>query len=173
MDYAEYLKSIGTEADAITVMVKSKADRMVKYSEIRREHIVTQAILKQECVAYKGGKCQFCGYSKCLRALEFHHVSRHSKRASIAELIRRSAGVSGRELIAELNKCVLLCANCHREVESGLAEVPVDLQQWHTKEGVITPEDERFEKILSLWDERHGVKDRLYLTDLRATLRNA
>ena len=70
---------------------------------------------KQEFVDMKGGKCQRCGYDKCLDALEFHH-----KDPSVKEtmLNKNTLANTGRreELLAELEKCELLCSNCHREV---------------------------------------------------------
>jgi hypothetical protein len=59
-----------------------------------------------------GGKCQRCGYSKCINALEFHHTS-EDKEDHITKIIRNS---SEQKVLKELEKCILLCANCHREL---------------------------------------------------------
>ena len=67
--------------------------------------------LKSEAVAYKGGKCEDCGYDKCEAALEFHHLDPSIKEASWNKI-----RLWGKErLFKELDKCVILCANCHRE----------------------------------------------------------
>ena len=66
--------------------------------------------LKVKAVEYLGGCCTKCGYHKCITALEFHHIS--SKQFSISETGRTR---SWEKVKAELDKCVLLCANCHRE----------------------------------------------------------
>lgn len=67
--------------------------------------------IKEKCVEYKGGKCKVCGYNKCMAALEFHH-----KDPSVKEYgINNSLTLSMSKLIPELDKCDLLCANCHRE----------------------------------------------------------
>jgi len=63
-----------------------------------------------------GGECQVCGYSRCAAALQFHHLNPKEKlfslsHDSVARSIERSR--------AEAAKCVLLCANCHAEVEVG------------------------------------------------------
>ena len=64
-----------------------------------------------------GGACAACGYSRYLGALAFHHVDPTAKRFTLAgEGVTRSLA-SARE---EARKCVLLCANCHAEVEAGL-----------------------------------------------------
>ncbi len=72
----------------------------------------SQEKLKQECVDYKGGCCQVCGYNKCLSALDFHHLNPKEKDFSVA---RKKMNVAHEKMRAELDKCVLLCANCHRE----------------------------------------------------------
>lgn len=71
--------------------------------------------IKIKCVEYKGGKCQECGYDKCIAALEFHHIDRSKKISNISK-IKTS---SWKNIKAELDKCVLLCNRCHREVEDG------------------------------------------------------
>lgn len=68
---------------------------------------------KLRAVEYKGGKCENaeCGYAKSVSALEFHHTSPEHKDFSISDTRLRS----WEALKAELDKCKLLCANCHRE----------------------------------------------------------
>lgn len=62
-----------------------------------------------------GGSCRICGYGRCLSGLEFHHINPLEKDFSI------SARMTSWEAIRpELDKCILLCANCHREVHEGL-----------------------------------------------------
>lgn len=68
--------------------------------------------LKEKCIDYKGGKCEKCGYNKCPSALEFHHPTSDKKFGISHKLTFNSF-----ELIKEeLDKCALLCANCHREL---------------------------------------------------------
>ena len=75
-----------------------------------------------------GGKCVICGYSKCFRALEFHHVDPHSKKFAVS--------VSGntkswKRMIDEAAKCALVCSNRHREVEDGITPQPAPLgEEW-------------------------------------------
>ena len=71
----------------------------------------TKARTKQKCVDYLGGECNHCGYKKCLSALEFHHVNPSIKSFGI----NRKTGRSFATLLPELNKCILLCSNCHKE----------------------------------------------------------
>lgn len=75
--------------------------------------------LKKKCVEYKGGKCEHCGYKKSLRALNFHHK----------DPTQKDFGISGKHcyswerIKAELDKCILLCSNCHMEVHEELDNV--------------------------------------------------
>ena len=67
--------------------------------------------LKEKCLAYKGGKCELCGYSKSKRALTFHHMNSTEKEFGIAGSHCRK----WEDIKAELDKCQLLCMNCHME----------------------------------------------------------
>ena len=66
--------------------------------------------LKVKAVEYKGGQCEDCGYSKCIAALEFHHMDPNEKDFEINSITK-----SWVKIKQELNKCKLLCSNCHRE----------------------------------------------------------
>ena len=68
--------------------------------------------LKQMAIEHKGGKCAACGYCKCVGALEFHHLNPSEKEFGLST---RGLTRSWEKTKAEVDKCVLLCANCHRE----------------------------------------------------------
>jgi transposase len=68
-----------------------------------------------------GGACRACGYDREVRALQFHHLDPALKRL---EINARGAGTAIAKLRAEARKCILLCANCHAEVEAGLITLP-------------------------------------------------
>ena len=70
--------------------------------------------IKEKAVDYKGGCCEECGYSKCLQALDFHHLDQTKKDFVISGAHARS----WQAIKEELDKCRLLCANCHREVHA-------------------------------------------------------
>ncbi|MFT5682554.1 MAG: hypothetical protein ACI8RZ_003472 [Myxococcota bacterium] len=74
-----------------------------------------QRRFKEICVQYKGGTCERCGYFRYIGALEFHHRDPEQKDFSVSQ--RRSLKFN-HEVEAELDKCCLLCANCHREVHA-------------------------------------------------------
>jgi hypothetical protein len=76
-----------------------------------------QRRFKKECIVYKGGSCQVCGYDSCDGALEFHHLDPSQKDFSIAHARLTKFDNKIKE---ELDKCAILCCNCHREAHSGL-----------------------------------------------------
>ena len=77
----------------------------VDYVDTRRK------LVKQKAVDYLGGKCLHCDYCKYIGALEFHHLDPTQKEVGIG-----SGKVLGWDKIrVELDKCILLCSNCHKE----------------------------------------------------------
>lgn len=73
---------------------------------------VRQRKYKQLAIDYKGGKCQVCSYNKYQGALEFHHLDPSEKDTEMSKFSRSPLDDLGKK---ELDKCVLLCSNCHRE----------------------------------------------------------
>jgi transposase len=87
-----------------------------------RQERVTQwrRRVKRILVSEAGGECHLCGYKRCIAALQFHHMNPADKAFALSHNgVARNLG-SAR---AEARKCVLLCANCHAEVEAGYSEV--------------------------------------------------
>lgn len=80
---------------------------------------------KEELVRLLGGKCQRCGYDEFLSGLDFHHVAHHAKRFTIsAKLSTTTIRTADREeLVKEINKCALLCRNCHASINEWSDEV--------------------------------------------------
>ncbi|HEY2637146.1 MAG TPA: hypothetical protein VGI54_07150, partial [Solirubrobacteraceae bacterium] len=76
--------------------------------------------LKVRLVAEAGGACVLCGYARCMAALQFHHLDPATKRFSLSH---RGLARSYAEAREEAGKCVLLCANCHAEVEAGVTRL--------------------------------------------------
>lgn len=79
----------------------------------RAEALVRANNFKQKCVEYKGGQCEICGYNKYIGALQFHHHNPAKKDSQISKLTSYSFNDSVKK---ELDKCQLLCCNCHQEV---------------------------------------------------------
>lgn len=79
--------------------------------------------LKIMAIAYKGGSCQCCNYNRYVGALEFHHLNPDEKDFGIAS---RGYTRSWERNKAELDKCVLVCANCHREIHANIIPCPTE-----------------------------------------------
>lgn len=76
--------------------------------------------IKDILIDYKGGECQICGYKRYRGALEFHHINPDEKEFGIS---KDGATRSLEESKKEADKCVLVCANCHREIHAGLIDI--------------------------------------------------
>ncbi len=96
-----------------------------RYSD-RRQYLIAAVYkrrkkIRQMAVNYKGGQCRICGYKRCIDALEFHHTNSSGKDFSISEGGYTRSWIRVKE---ELDKCILLCANCHRESHAQSAAFP-------------------------------------------------
>lgn len=79
---------------------------------------------KLKAIQFLGGECALCGYNKCPAALEFHHLDPSQKEFNIGQ----SGATRSWQLVQqELLKCILLCANCHREVEAQVTIIPQEV----------------------------------------------
>ena len=76
--------------------------------------------IKLMAVEYMGGQCSKCEYKKCVAALEFHHKDVSKKDFGISI---NGATRSWEKTKAELDKCIMLCSNCHRELHEELKEL--------------------------------------------------
>jgi hypothetical protein len=72
--------------------------------------------VKAQLVVEAGGRCAVCGYDRHVGALQFHHLEPSEKSFTISHGGIARALEKAR---VEASKCILLCANCHAEVESG------------------------------------------------------
>ncbi|MGZ4203099.1 MAG: helix-turn-helix domain-containing protein, partial [Thermoleophilaceae bacterium] len=79
-----------------------------------------RAKVHEALISEAGGSCALCGYDACDAALHFHHLDRSTKLFNV----RGGNTPSLERLRAEAQKCVLLCGNCHAEVEAGVKVVP-------------------------------------------------
>ena len=121
---------------------------------------------KIKAVKYLGNKCSICGYDKCLGVLQFHHTDATQKEFSIS-----GKSISWEKIQKELDKCVLVCANCHGEIhyKNNMVEllperkIPIcescgkELKQLHNKfckdcfkqpSKIDWPEDKELEKLI-------------------------
>ena len=92
---------------------KSDGTYLTLCKKHRKQNISSHRIRKNDAVLYKGGKCIRCGYNKSNAALDFHHVDRTQKDKNWVSLKRKPL----EQLKNELDKCELLCKNCHAVVD--------------------------------------------------------
>lgn len=81
---------------------------------------------KARLVEAFGGKCGICGYNRCHTAFEFHHTDEAEKVISLMMIIQHAWW----RVVIEARKCVMLCANCHREVHAGMSSVTGDTRRF-------------------------------------------
>lgn len=89
--------------------MKCSAEATKKVVDAKRERVYNEL----------GRKCTVCGYDRCIEALEWHHVDSSTKEITPSKVFSRSY----ERIIKELSKCVLLCANCHREEHVRLKDI--------------------------------------------------
>jgi cytochrome c553 len=103
----------GTTEFALYGLTRSRwrCKRCVGEAVSRRQQKVKRILVEEA-----GGRCAICGYARCIGNLHFHHVDPAEKSFAMST-------ASGKSLAAyreEALKCVLVCANCHGEIEAGL-----------------------------------------------------
>ena len=107
-----------------TTFVRRGADgfrcRLCRSGAVHRRRREVKRVLVEEA----GGRCVLCGYDRALSGLHFHHVDPAEKAFALSRQgVTRSLATAR----AEAAKCVLLCSNCHAEVEAGTAQLPASL----------------------------------------------
>jgi 5-methylcytosine-specific restriction endonuclease McrA len=96
-----------------------------KYSD--RAEYLKMAVKKRRhrikllSLEYKGNQCYICGYNRYAGAMEFHHLNAKTKKFGIAF---KGAARSWYKTKLELDKCILLCSNCHKEIHAGQRSLP-------------------------------------------------
>ena len=81
-----------------------KCNNEGRYSLLKRR--------KMEIIQKFGNKCSICGYNKNIAALEFHHIDPNEKEFHLGSTKTTNLD----KLLLEMDKCILVCANCHREI---------------------------------------------------------
>jgi transposase len=121
----------GTDAIAFcprhgTTRFRRRAEGGWRCLKCRAEAVIARRrSVKATLVTEAGGGCALCGYDRCMAALQFHHIDPTGKHFHIAH---RGVSRSIEAARTEARKCILLCANCHAEVEAGVATMPIVAQ---------------------------------------------
>ncbi len=111
--YREIQKILKCSRSLISYYVNPEGKIKKRDYQNKNRYIIRQQYKKQ-----LGGKCSICKYDKCLDALHFHHTDPRTKRFEISKAIWGNVKVTELELQSEVQKCVLVCANCHAEIHA-------------------------------------------------------
>ena len=77
--------------------------------------------LREMVVEYKGGRCTLCGYKGYIGAFDLHHTDQSKKEFGLSA---RGLTRSWEKIKEEADKCILVCANCHREIHGNYTQPP-------------------------------------------------
>jgi len=109
---------LGVGRKIISSIVEVKTQTAIERRKSSVEHVVRcRKNRKKRLVEYKGGCCQRCGYSKSMNALQFHHINPDEKDFTIG-----GKNYSEEKMKKEVDKCVLVCSNCHCEIHEEITE---------------------------------------------------
>lgn len=123
--------------------VLCKVHTEMNRSRVREINIRERRDFKKKCVEYKGGSCFDCDLKpEFVEVYDFHHREAGSKTAQIVYLIGQI--VSWDKIVLELDKCDLLCSNCHRIQHAIESSSRVQIQETVPSIGVL-PYQRRFE----------------------------
>ena len=106
----------------LTGRQKKYCSRQCKNSYTNQSHQSYQAQQRRgrqrklELIKLKGGRCRLCGYDRNYSALEFHHTQPHDKGFSLD--LRALSNRKWEKVLIEVEKCILLCSNCHAELHN-------------------------------------------------------
>jgi len=108
---------------------------MYKRTYADRHKYIIKAVAKRRkkirlmAIDYLGSKCLFCGYNRCSAALDFHHLDEKEKKFGLSQ---KGITRSWKKTKEELEKCILVCANCHREIHAGILQPSEAIQRGKT-----------------------------------------
>lgn len=86
---------------------------------LRARQTAVRRAKKAKLVALMGGGCAVCGYNRVLAALDFHHSDPAKKSHAMSRMQQRR---KMSDCVVEVQKCILLCKNCHTEYETGFTD---------------------------------------------------
>ena len=116
MPICKFCKKIKPVSDFYVVKGYKRKECKKCANRLRHEsRLKKRRELKIKAVQCLGGKCQRCRYNKYIGALEFHHFQKEGKEKEIHDLLDKP---NWEKIRKELKKCILVCANCHREIHS-------------------------------------------------------
>lgn len=117
-------KNLGISKKTILKYLENVRSRKLTENQLKsnkvQQVIIWRRKAKIKLVEYKGGECERCGYKKCIDALEFHHKNPSEKDFTIS-----GKSWSFERLKKEVDKCIMVCSNCHKEIHYELKQSSV------------------------------------------------
>lgn len=118
LEYVRVYRSTPENRERINENSRRHRKKPESREKINKARKIWTAKEKQKAVDYKGGKCVCCGYSGCLAALDFHHINPEEKEGyGTGALVQHWTFERNK---SEIDKCVLVCVRCHREIHAGV-----------------------------------------------------
>lgn len=97
-------------------MVKDKRTYADRADYLKKAVAKRRRVLRKKAVEYAGGSCNMCGYDKCVEAFDFHHKKKKEKKS--CGIPQSSMTRSWEKIRVDVDSCILVCANCHRELHT-------------------------------------------------------
>lgn len=136
--------------------------REIHMSEMLNNHHQNKKILLE---AIQKFQCEKCGYNKCLNALDFHHKDETLKHFDMGRYTTDNAVGNISLLVEEMNKCDVLCVNCHKDKHFDIEK----FNKYH--DDIIKRSFEHKEKpkvdielVMRLYNECHSYKKVMEMT---------
>ena len=98
----------------LSKLLTSMEKRKEYHKTFKIKHITSERQFWNDFKLIKG--CSVCGYNKCAEALDFHHIKEDDKVRCISKMI--GSATMRKKVMYEVNKCIVICANCHRELHA-------------------------------------------------------
>jgi len=124
-------KELAEKFDVNVATITRALNAATTHKQIKRDAIIKKLrieLVRKTMIKYKGGECSRCGYNKNPKAMDFHHKNKNEKEIDFARVL-----VGGQitnffdkdynvilppSFLKELDKCILVCATCHREIHA-------------------------------------------------------
>lgn len=90
----------------------------INYTRLQRQRRTNELIIDKARQQKKQIGCSICGYNKNGAALEWHHIDPLEKDGAPAEMLKLGTVEGWNQYQKEIKKCILVCANCHREIHN-------------------------------------------------------
>jgi transposase len=118
----ETSKKFNVSTTTVNKYKENKRNKLTENEKVKNNYLNVKNFrerIKIKAVEYKGGKCIVCYYNRCIRAFDFHHLDPSKKDFNISN----NCNMSWDRVKIELDKCILVCSNCHREIHDGMVKL--------------------------------------------------